>query len=82
VVAGKPEPPLHAEAVARTGARHPLVSGTAWTPTSRRGPGRRAQPAVFTGVTRLEESCWRGRTGAHYLAADLAGLLAPPAHRG
>ena len=26
-VAGKPEPPLHAEAVARTGARHPLVVG-------------------------------------------------------
>src|SRR5258708_20266958 len=27
VVAGKPETPLHAEAVARTGARHPLVVG-------------------------------------------------------
>ncbi len=27
VVAGKPEPPLHAEAVARSGARHPLVVG-------------------------------------------------------
>ncbi|HEX7995831.1 MAG TPA: HAD-IIA family hydrolase, partial [Streptosporangiaceae bacterium] len=27
VVAGKPQTPLHAEAVARTGARHPLVVG-------------------------------------------------------
>src|SRR5215472_1873183 len=27
VVAGKPEPPLHAEAVARSGAHHPLVVG-------------------------------------------------------
>ena len=27
IVAGKPEPPLHAEAVARTGARKPLVVG-------------------------------------------------------
>ena len=27
VVAGKPEPPLHAEAVARTGAQRPLVVG-------------------------------------------------------
>jgi glycerol-1-phosphatase len=27
VVAGKPEPPLHREAILRTGARHPLVVG-------------------------------------------------------
>ena len=66
VVAGKPEPPLHAEAVARTGAREPPAwSGTGWTPTSRArcGPGRPAcwcSPASPAGRMR----CWPARGSA------------------
>ena len=65
VVAGKPEPPLHAEAVARTGARHPLVVGDRLD-TDIEG-GVRAGAAsllVFTGVSRPRTPCWPGRSSA------------------
>ena len=79
VVAGKPEPPLHAEAVARTGARHPLVVGDRLD-TDIEG-GVRAGAAsllVFTGVSRPEDAVLAGpEQRPTYLAADLAGLLAP-----
>jgi hypothetical protein len=79
VVAGKPEPPLHAEAVARTGARHPLVIGDRLD-TDIEG-GVRAGAAsllVFTGVSRPEDAVLAGpQQRPTYLAADLAGLLAP-----
>jgi glycerol-1-phosphatase len=79
VVAGKPEPPLHAEAVARTGARHPLVVGDRLD-TDIEGAVRAGAPSllVFTGVTRPEEAVLAAPDQRPtYLAADLAGLLAP-----
>ncbi|MGO9221512.1 MAG: HAD-IIA family hydrolase [Streptosporangiaceae bacterium] len=79
VVAGKPEPPLHAEAVARTGARHPLVVGDRLD-TDIEGAVRAGAPSllVLTGVTRQEDAVL-ARPGQRptYLAADLSGLLAP-----
>ena len=79
VVAGKPEPPLHAEAVARTGARHPLVVGDRLD-TDIEGAVRAGAPSllVFTGVTRPEDAVLAAADQRPtYLAADLAGLLAP-----
>ena len=79
VVAGKPEPPLHAEAVARTGARHPLVVGDRLD-TDIEGAVRAGAPSllVLTGVTRAEDAVLAGpRQRPTYLAADLSGLLAP-----
>jgi len=82
-VAGKPEPPLHAEAVARTGARHPLVSGTAWTRHRGRGPGRRASLLVFTGVTRLEDVVLAGPDRRPTTWPPTWPACSPaPAHRG
>ncbi len=56
VVAGKPEPPLHAEAVARTGARRPLIVGDRLD-TDIEGAVRAGADSllVFTGVTRPED---------------------------
>ncbi len=53
LVAGKPEPPLHAESVARTGARHPLVVGDRLD-TDIEGAVRVGADSmlVLTGVTR------------------------------
>ena len=79
VVAGKPEPPLHEEAVARTGARHPLVVGDRLD-TDIEGAVRAGAPSllVLTGVTRAEDAVLAGpRQRPTYLAADLSGLLAP-----
>ena len=79
VVAGKPEPPLHEEAVARTGARHPLVVGDRLD-TDIEGAVRAGAPSllVLTGVTRPEDAVLAGpRQRPTYLAADLSGLLAP-----
>ena len=79
VVAGKPEPPLHAEAVARTGARNPLVVGDRLD-TDIEGAVRAGAPSllVLTGVTRAEDAVLAGpRQRPTYLAADLSGLLAP-----
>ncbi len=79
VVAGKPEPPLHAEAVARTGARRPLVVGDRLD-TDIEGAVRAGAPSllVFTGVSRPEDAVLAApEQRPTYLAADLAGLLAP-----
>ena len=79
VVAGKPEPPLHAEAVTRTGARHPLVVGDRLD-TDIEGAVRAGAPSllVLTGVTHPEDAVLAppGQRPT-YLAADLAGLLTP-----
>lgn len=77
VVAGKPEPPLHEEAVRRSGARRPLVVGDRLE-TDIAGAVRSGTPAlaVLTGVVDP-----RGLLGAasgerpSFIAADLRGLL-------
>lgn len=79
VVAGKPEPPLHAEAVARTGASRPLVVGDRLD-TDIEGAARAGADSllVFTGVSRPRDAVLAppGQRPA-YLAAGLAGLLEP-----
>jgi glycerol-1-phosphatase len=78
VVAGKPEPPLHAESVERVGAKRPLVVGDRLD-TDIEGAFRGGADSllVLTGVTRPadlllapphERPC--------YVSADLAGLNA------
>jgi HAD superfamily hydrolase (TIGR01450 family) len=79
VVAGKPEPPLHAEAVARTGAKHPLVVGDRLD-TDIEGAVRGGADSllVLTGVTRpLDAVLAAPRERPTYLAKDLTGLLQP-----
>jgi glycerol 3-phosphatase-2 len=79
VVAGKPEPPLHAEAVARTGARRPLVVGDRLD-TDIEGAVRAGADSmlVLTGVTRPADAVLAPpHRRPAYLAHDLAGLLAP-----
>jgi len=79
VIAGKPEPPLHAEAVARTGARRPLVVGDRLD-TDIEGAVRAGAPSllVLTGVTRPADVVLAPpHQRPSYLAADLAGLLEP-----
>jgi len=77
VVAGKPETPLHAEAMARTGARHPLVVGDRLD-TDIEGAVRGGADSmlVMTGVTAAKDAVLAspGRRPT-YLAADLGGLL-------
>jgi glycerol-1-phosphatase len=77
LVAGKPETPLHAEAVARTGARHPLVVGDRLD-TDIEGAVRGGADSmlVLTGVTSPRDAVLapEGRRPT-YLAADLGGLL-------
>jgi len=79
IVAGKPEPPLHAEAIARTGARRPLVVGDRLD-TDIEGAVRGGADSllVLTGVTSPVGAVLAppGRRPS-YLAADLAGLLEP-----
>jgi len=79
VVAGKPQTPLHAEAVARTGAKHPLVVGDRLD-TDIEGAVRGGADSllVLTGVSRAEDVVLApaGRRPT-YLAADLRGLLDP-----
>jgi ribonucleotide monophosphatase NagD (HAD superfamily) len=79
LVAGKPEPPLHAEAVARTGARRPLVVGDRLD-TDIEGAVRGGADSllVLTGVSTPEDAVLApaGRRPT-YLAADLGGLLEP-----
>jgi glycerol-1-phosphatase len=78
-VAGKPEPPLHAEAVARSGARRPLVVGDRLD-TDIEGAVRAGADSmlVLTGVSGPADAVL---APAHrrpaYLARDLAGLLEP-----
>jgi hypothetical protein len=79
VVAGKPEPPLHSEAVARTGARRPLVVGDRLD-TDIEGAVRVEADSllVLTGVARPADVVLAPtHQRPSYLARDLAGLLEP-----
>jgi glycerol 3-phosphatase-2 len=76
LVAGKPETPMHAEAVARTGSSRPLVVGDRLD-TDIEGANRAGVPSllVFTGVT--DEADVVLATDAFrpaFIADDLAGL--------
>ncbi|HEV2372891.1 MAG TPA: HAD-IIA family hydrolase [Streptosporangiaceae bacterium] len=79
VVAGKPEPPLHTEAVSRTQARRPLVVGdrldTDIESATRTGTD---SLLVLTGVTDpLEAVLATPQHRPTYIAGDLTGLLVP-----
>ena len=79
VIAGKPEPPLHAEAMARTGASHPLVVGDRLD-TDIEGAVRAHADSllVLTGVARpLDAVLAPPHQRPSYLAEDLTGLLTP-----
>ena len=76
VVAGKPEPPLHAESVQRVGARHPLVVGDRLD-TDIEGAVRGGADSllVLTGVSQPADLLLASsRRRPTYVAADLAGL--------
>ncbi len=76
VVAGKPEPPLHAESVQRVGAKRPLVVGDRLD-TDIEGAFRGGADSllVLTGVTRPAELLLAPpEHRPSYVAADLAGL--------
>ena len=79
LIAGKPEPPLHAEAVARTGARHPLVVGDRLDTDIESAVRSGADSLlVLTGVTRpLDAVLASARHRPTYLAESLTGLLRP-----
>ena len=77
VVAGKPETPLHAESVRRTGAKHPLVVGDRLD-TDIEGANRAGVDSllVLTGVTtRAEADAAEGSHKPTYVAEDLRALL-------
>jgi glycerol-1-phosphatase len=79
VVAGKPEPPLHAESVARTGAKRPLVVGDRLD-TDIEGACRVGADSmlVFTGVSKPADAVLAPPNQRPvYLAHDLSGLLEP-----
>ncbi len=76
-VAGKPEPPLHAEAVARTGARRPLVVGDRLE-TDIEGAVRAGADSmlVLTGVSTAGDAVLAPPARRPtYVAADLFGLV-------
>ena len=76
VVAGKPEPPLHAESVERVGAVRPLVVGDRLD-TDIEGAVRGGADSllVLTGVTEPAEVLLApARRRPAYIAADLGGL--------
>jgi len=76
IVAGKPEPPLHAESVERVGAKRPLVVGDRLD-TDIEGAVRGGADSllVLTGVSRPADVLLAGpRRRPSYLAADLSGL--------
>ena len=78
VVAGKPEPPLHAESVERVGAKRPLVAGDRLD-TDIEGAVRGGADSllVFTGVSRPADAVLAPpECRPTYLAADLSGLNA------
>jgi glycerol-1-phosphatase len=78
-IAGKPEPPLHAESVARTGAKHPLIVGDRLD-TDIEGAVRVGADSllVLTGVSRpLDAVLAPPHQRPTYLAAGLMGLLEP-----
>ncbi len=79
LVAGKPETPLHAEAVDRTGAKRPLVVGDRLD-TDIEGAVRAGADSliVLTGVSSPADVVLAPASRRpSYLAADLAGLLEP-----
>ena len=79
LVAGKPQLPLHREAVARTGARRPLVVGDRLD-TDIEGAVSARTPSllVLTGVcTPAELLAAPPELRPTYVAADLRGLLEP-----
>jgi len=79
IVAGKPETPLHAEAVHRTGAKRPLVVGDRLD-TDIEGAVRAGADSlvVLTGVSTPADVVLAPATRRpSYLAADLGGLLEP-----
>jgi glycerol 3-phosphatase-2 len=79
VVAGKPEAPLHAEAVHRTGAKRPLVVGDRLD-TDIEGAVRAGADSlvVLSGVsTPADVVLAPASRRPCYLAADLGGLLEP-----
>jgi glycerol-1-phosphatase len=78
VVAGKPEPPLHAESVERVGARRPLVVGDRLD-TDIEGAHRGGADSllVLTGVTRPADLLLAPpQRRPTYVAADLSGINA------
>ncbi len=77
-VAGKPEPPLHAEAVQRTGAKRPLVVGDRLDTDIEGGVRNGADSLlVLTGVSTPADAVLAPpRQRPTYLARDLGGLLA------
>ncbi len=78
VVAGKPEPPLHAESVERVGAKRPLVVGDRLD-TDIEGAFRGGADSllVLTGVTRPADLLLAPpQDRPCYVSADLAGLNA------
>jgi glycerol-1-phosphatase len=79
VVAGKPEPPLHAEAVARSGARNPVVVGDRLDTDIESAVRSGADSLlVLTGVSRpLDVVLAPAGQRPTYLAEGLAGLLVP-----
>jgi glycerol 3-phosphatase-2 len=79
IVTGKPERPLHREAVLRTGARRPLVVGDRLdTDIEGARAGGADSLLVLTGVTDpLTLATAAPSQRPSYVAADLTGLLAP-----
>lgn len=80
IVAGKPEPPMHREAMLRTGAGRPLVVGDRLD-TDIEGANRSGVDSllVFTGVTDPELAVRASpEHRPTYVAEDLRGLLADP----
>jgi glycerol 3-phosphatase-2 len=79
VVAGKPELPLHAEGVERTGAKNPLVVGDRLdTDIEGAHAADTDSLLVLTGVTRAADLIDAPpHQRPTYLAADLTGLLEP-----
>lgn len=79
VVAGKPEPPMHAEAVARTSSSRPLVVGDRLD-TDIEGANRADVPSllVFTGVTDEADVVMAvDELRPAFIADDLGGLHHP-----
>ena len=79
VVAGKPETPLHAESIARTGAQRPLVIGDRLDTDIEGGVrGGADSLLVLTGVSAAADAVLAPASRRPtYLAADLGGLLEP-----